>query len=117
MSRATRASSKDENPIKITCNIKKRTRSTACYDIIKRKNNETKHRLCCDDCKKLLDDPMSVRKCKRKSKFRQQWSERRTNHSNISWVHVHDEWCDFLGTLSSMQFVEVSFCKKRALEE
>ena len=49
MSRVTRASSKDEEPIKIRCNNKKTTRSTMCYDIANGENSETHHRLCCDD--------------------------------------------------------------------
>ena len=60
----TRASSKDEEPIKIRGNIKKITRSTACYEIIEGENYETKNKLCCDNCKKLLDDPISVRNAK-----------------------------------------------------
>ena len=70
MSKSTRASSRDKEPNKIHCTTKKNTRSTMCYDVVKGENSQTKNKVCCDDRKKLLDDPMSVRRCKRKSKCR-----------------------------------------------
>ena len=42
MSRRTRSSSEDEGPSKIRFNSKKITRSTMCYDIIKRKTKKQK---------------------------------------------------------------------------
>ena len=44
-----RASSEDEEPIETRYNSKKATKSTACYDIFKEENYETKNRRCCDN--------------------------------------------------------------------
>ena len=60
---------------------------------------------------------MSVRKCKRKSKRGQPWNECYANYRNIFWVQMHDEWYDLVGTSTSVQFVETSFCEKTVLEE
>ena len=60
---------------------------------------------------------MSVRKCKRKSKCRQPWNDCYVDHRNLSWVHMCDEWCNFLGSSSLVHFLETSFYEKPVLEE